>query len=478
MTSATLTAPQTTPRPRIGAWLAAHAPALVALLVFALALWPTAVLNDSDTWWHLAAGDWIVTHRAVPHTDPFSWSFAGQPWIAHEWLSEILLSRAFALCGWPGVMLLTALAAALAVFLLARPAACFLSGLPLALLVLGGCALFAPHFLARPHILVAPVMVVWFSALARHKGTPPWRILPMMTLWANMHGSFIAGLALIAPFAIEAVLDATDRPRTAALWSGFLLTGLACALITPFGFDGLLFPLRLLTMPGVDGIGEWSPIDFTKPQPLLIAVLGFAAFWLMRRPRLPVVRTLTLMALLAASLHQQRHEMLLGLMGVLLLAEPLGQALSQGRFPPPVPLRFSPILAAATVLLVALRLAVPLADPVNAGDPAAAIAYARSAHLHGHVLNDYTLGGYLIRAGIAPFIDSRADMYGSAFLDRYSAIANDPAALKAELGHDAIAWTMLKPGSIAARTMDSVPGWRRAYVDAAAVIHVRATAGR
>ena len=472
MTSAALTAPQTAQRPRIGAWLAAQAPAVLALIVFAAALWPTAVLNDSDTWWHLSAGDWIAAHRAVPHADPFSWSFAGKPWIAHEWLSELIMSRAFALAGWPGLMLLTAAAAGLGVFLLAREAARSMTGLSLGLLVLGGAALFAPHLLARPHMLVAPVMIVWFAGLARHGGTPPWRLLPSMTLWANMHGSFIAGIALIIPFALEAVLASADRPRSGGLWLGFLAAALAAALLTPFGLDGLLFPLRLFTMRDVDGIGEWSAVDLTHPQPLMVAVAAVAAVWWMRRPAVPVIRGLTLVALLAASLHQQRQEMLLGVLGVLLLAQPLGKALEQT----PSATRVSLVLPAALALLAALRLTIPLNDPVNGRDPAAAIAHAPPATGRGRVLNDYAFGGYLIRAGIAPFIDSRADLYGPAFLDRYSAIAGDPAALRAELDRDAIGWTMLKPGSPAARTMDRLPGWRRGYADATAIIHVRGAA--
>lgn len=467
MTSAALTAPQTAPRPRFGAWLAGQAPALLALVVFAAALWPTAVLNDSDTWWHLSAGDWIAGHRRVPHADPFSWTFAGKPWIAHEWLSELIMSRVFAHAGWPGLMLLTAASAALAVFLLAREAARSMSGLALGLLVLGGAALFAPHLLARPHMLVAPVMVLWFAGLSRHGGRPPWRLLPLMTLWANMHGSFIAGIALSTPFALEAVLGATDRPRAVGLWLGFIAAALAAAALTPFGIDGLLFPLRLIAMRDVGGIGEWSPIDLTRPQPLIVAVAALAVVWWMRRPSLPVIRGLTLAALLAASLHQQRQEMLLGVLGVLLLAPPLGKALGQT----PGTSRISPLFPAALLLLAALRLAIPLTGPVNGRDPAAAIARAPSHQ--GRVLNDYAFGGYLIRAGIAPFIDSRADLYGPAFLDRYSAIINTPAALKAELDRGTIGWTIFKPGSAAARTMDRLPGWRRTYADATAVIHVR-----
>jgi len=465
MTTAALTAPQTAPRSRIGAWLAAHAPAMIALVVFAAALWPTAVLNDSDTWWHLSAGDWILAHHAVPHTDPFSWSVAGQPWIAHEWLSELIMSRAYALAGWPGLMLLTATAAALSVFLLARETGRHMTGLALGLLVLGGAALFGPHLLARPHMLVAPVMVVWLAGLARHDGAPPWRLLPLMTLWANMHGSFIAGIALTAPFALEAVLAASHRWRTAGLWLGFIAAAVFAALLTPFGVSGLLFPLRLLTMPGVDGIGEWSPVDLMHPQPLWVALLAFACVWFMRRPALPIVRWAILVVLLAASLHQQRQEMLLGILAPLLLAQPLGKALGQT----PAPFKRSALFPVAAVLLAALRLATPLADPVNERDPAAAIAHAAL----GRVLNDYAFGGYLIRAGVAPFVDSRADLYGPAFLDRYSAIIGTPSALKAELQRDAINWTMFKPGSVAAQTMDGLPGWRRTYADATAVIHVR-----
>jgi len=469
MSTAALTVPQTAPRPRVGQWLAANAPAVLALTVFAAALWPVALLNDSDTWWHLSAGDWIVSHGAVPHADPFSWSVAGKPWIAHEWLSEALMSRACVLAGWPGLMVLTAAAAALTVCLLAREAARSMSGLALGLLVLGGGALFGPHLLARPHMLAAPVMVMWFAALVHNKGVPPWHVLPLMTLWANMHGSFIAGIALSLPFAVEAVLASAKRTRTAGLWAAFLALGILAAGLTPFGLDGLLFPLRLLTMPDVDGIGEWSPVDLARPQPLLIAVLAFALVWLMRAPRLSVVRRLTLVVLLAASLHQQRHEMLLGVLGVLLLAGPLGQALDQA----PCPLRLSPLIPAAALFLTALRVATPLGDPVNARDPTRAIAHAPSVTQRDRVLNDYAFGGYLIRAGIAPFIDSRADLYGPAFLDRYSAIVNDPATLRTELDRDTIAWTMFKPGSPAARAMDRMPGWRKTYADATAVVHAR-----
>lgn len=457
-------------RPNIGAWMSAHAAAMIALLVFALTLWPAALLNDTDTWWHLSAGDWIVAHGRVPHSDPFSWTFSGRPWVAHEWLSEVVMSRAFALAGWPGIMLLTAGCFAAGIGLMARRTARHVTGLALWLPVLIGASLYGPHLLARPHIIVLPVAVLWLSGLSRGKAAPPWSCLPLMILWANMHGSFIAGLALIAPFAIEAVLASDARAKSALMWAAFTAGAVIAALLTPFGMEGLLFPLRLLTMRNLDGIGEWAPITFNTPQPLFIAAAAFAfAVWRFR-PRITRIRWFVLAGLLAASVHQQRHEMLLAVVAVLVLAEPLGKALGQTHVPSAV----SPWPAVAALILAAVRLAVPM--PVTKADPSEALLHIPAGLEQQHVFNAYDMGGYLIRAGIRPYIDSRADLYGPAFLDRYADIvAGDPKAMAKAFDHDGVQWTILRPGTPAARSMDTLAGWRRVYDGANAVIHSRVT---
>jgi hypothetical protein len=456
-------------------WAAGREAALLALVAFAVVLWPRGVLNDGDTWWHLSAGDWILAHQAVPHADPFSYTFAGQPWVAHEWLSEVLLSLSYSGAGWRGVMLLTAAACGLATWLLARAAGRSLHGLPLWLTLLAGLALFAPHLLARPHILVLPVMVVWVAGLVaarRERRRPSWGLLAAMVLWANMHGSFLAGIAVIVPFALEAALE--DR-RALPGWLLFMAASVVAALCTPFGPDGLLQPIRLLAMHNVQGIGEWSPLPFDTVQPLHVVVLAFAAFWLLRRPKLGWIRWLLLLGLLALSVRTQRHEMLLGLLGILLLAEPITAAVGRAAAGP-VPRRAGWALLAPAVLLATLRLALPIEAPVTARDPAAAIAAIPPALRAQHVLNAYEFGGYLIRSGIAPFIDSRAELYGDAFLDRYNALlAGRPADVAATLAQYDIGWTMLSPGTPLAASMAAMPGWHRLYADAVAVIDVRET---
>jgi hypothetical protein len=41
------------------------------------------MFGDGDTNWHIATGRWILAHGAVPATDPFSYTAAGQSWVTH-----------------------------------------------------------------------------------------------------------------------------------------------------------------------------------------------------------------------------------------------------------------------------------------------------------------------------------------------------------------------------------------------------------
>ena len=95
---------------RCSARVSALMVAFLALAAFAIAASRPEVLNDGDTWSHVATGSWILAHGDVPRVDPFSHSMAGAPWTAHEWLSEIFFTLAFRATGWSGVVLLTAFA--------------------------------------------------------------------------------------------------------------------------------------------------------------------------------------------------------------------------------------------------------------------------------------------------------------------------------------------------------------------------------
>src|SRR5580658_4314349 len=54
-----------------------------------LAAWVT-LQSFSDYWGHLAVGRWVFQHGRAPTKTLFLWTYAG-PYIAHAWLSELLM---------------------------------------------------------------------------------------------------------------------------------------------------------------------------------------------------------------------------------------------------------------------------------------------------------------------------------------------------------------------------------------------------
>src|SRR5665213_2537476 len=82
----------------------ASLPWLVGAFIYVLILlFGRNLLGDPDSYWHVVVGQWIIDHRAFPETDTFAFTFAGSPWVAQEWLSQVLMAAAHGLGGWTGV---------------------------------------------------------------------------------------------------------------------------------------------------------------------------------------------------------------------------------------------------------------------------------------------------------------------------------------------------------------------------------------
>ena len=326
----------------------------------------------------------------------------------------MLLALAYRAGAWHGVVALAALASALTFGLLAHHLRRFMPTLPASLLVVVAAALLAPSWLARPHLLALPCLELWTAGLvlARSRGeAPPLALLPVMTLWANLHGGFMVGLLLPFAFLLEAMLAGAHPTR----WIIFIVGAWVAAMITPEAVDGVLFPFRMVRMQSIAGIGEWLPPDFTKPYPLEIVILMALWLGLTGRARLPPIRLLIFLGLIHLALQHVRHVQLLAIIGPLMLAEPIG-ALLPPRLAAARRIRWLlPAVLAALALAVALKVALPLTRYPHF-EAAEAMRHVPSALRAEPVLNDYTYGGVLIFQGIRPFIDSRADLYGDAFI--------------------------------------------------------------
>ncbi|MBV8131183.1 MAG: hypothetical protein JO282_01540 [Alphaproteobacteria bacterium] len=471
-------------------------PLIVGLAFFVRALaQPTALLNDPDTYLHIAAGRWMLAHAALPIHDPFSHSLAGATWVPHEWLAELILAAVYNLAGWSGLVLLTAAAFAASLALLTRFLLRWAEPFSTLIAVVLAAALVQGHLLVRPHLLALPLLVLWSGALfaARDTGSaPPFRLLPVMALWANLHGGFMFGLGLALFLAPEAAFAPGRRAQEARRWGGFGLLAVAAALVTPNGMAGFVEPFRLIAMPALQtSFGEWLSPNFQTLQPLEIWLLGIIALGFATGARLPLSRLLLLLALCHMALGHIRHAELLGLVGPLVVAASLGPQIAAGIRSLPVSAlgrgaaRLAmPAAPPALRLILAICLAVSLPSllrPIERIDdsvtPSGALAAAARLGLDGPVFNSEGFGGYLAFRGVPTFIDGRAELYGNAFLDGYlAAERGDEPALTALLARYGITWTLLAPQQGAVSRLDSLPGWRRVYADAEAVIHMRVAA--
>jgi hypothetical protein len=468
---------------------------LFGALIFAVASFGLnrRFLIDPDTYRHIATGKWMLAEHAFPRQDMFSYTALGQPWVSPEWLAQIILFMGYDLFGWRGLILLCALAIALTFALLYVLLARELR----ATVGLGAAAisfLFASnHFLARPHLLTFPIIVVWTAVLARaseeDRGPSLW-LLPLMVLWANLHGGFTLGLLLAAGFGLEATVAArpADRRRVAFRWLRFWVGALLAGCITPYGYQSLLQTYQVFNSGEVLlQIGDTRPmspyIEF-KQEVILLCLLAMS---LLFGVKIGIVRVLMLVGLLHLALQHVRGLAIFALVLPLIVAHPLQQQFdflrpSADAFPLFERRRFrslvTTIALTATLVVAGLLGAAystlrPVDAPAKDFTPAAALDYALNANVTGPVLNDYDFGGHLIFRGIPTFIDGRT--IGKQFtLDYFNATALG-AGDKLERLADTykVSWSLLRPRSAPALHLDHSPAWRRIYADDVAVVHVR-----
>lgn len=457
------------------------------------------LLADPDSHWHIAAGNWMLAHGAVPTVDPFSFTFAGQPWIAKEWLSQLLMAVSFKLGGWGGVTVLAAGALAVSFALMLRLLLRDLRPLPAALFAVAAIAMTLPHFLARPHVLAFPFMLIWMAGLVRaveERRAPTPLLLLAMLLWANLHGGFTLGLLLGGAFAVEALLGARDADERKALftaWAKFGAASFLVACLTPYGPESILVTLRIFSIgDALAFISEWKSPDFQK-QPLAELVLLVALYAALSRGlKLPLLRLLIVLGLLHLYLSYARNAELLAMLAPLAIAPLLarqwpalrpdpaaGQGTSLGEQaaalakPAGLAAVAVGIAACATIALGLVRYG-GIVPPLSTM-PSTAMAYVKQSGIGGRVLNHYNFGGYLIHAGVPTFIDGRGELYGQDFIRRYadtiSLRGGEP--LEQLLERNRIDWTFMPPDQPANRLLARLPGWRQAYADEAAVIFVR-----
>ena len=488
------------------------------------------LLGDAGIGWHIRTGQLILATHAVPRTDPFSSSMAGQPWFAWEWLYDLVVGWLDQAAGLNGVVLFTALIIALtfswAFRLLVRKGA---NVLPAVVLVLLAASASMIHFLARPHVLswLFALLFLWILESAGTRtssaGDQPaqnlrrrWLLPPLMIAWVNLHGGFFLGLILIAIYFASALTrawrnkaeryeDALEKIRAAREAQNLALIGLACGIATllnPYSFHLHGHIYRYLTnrflMAHID--------EFQSPNFHLVAQKCFAALLLLtlvalctKRHRVNATGILLIVFAVYSGLYASRNIPVSSLLLILAAGPSLSGLMnrvvpSASNFPGrmrSMELRLRghlwPIAAAIVMTCVAAhagklgstQLMAAHFDPARF--PAGAINFIESNHVPGPILSTDSWGGYFIYS-LYPrelvVVDDRHDFYGEAFLRSYVNFLHvEPGWEEFPDSHPA-GCAVLPSKSAAASILLESPDWKPVYSDDVAIVFVRSTAKR
>lgn len=223
------------------------------------------LMDDPDVPWHLATGRLLLETGSVPVRDP--WSFAAdEKWYLLSWVWNLLLGVTEKISGLFGVLLMTigitaGLVSALAWQLIRMKVS--LSTVFFISMVSALCML--DFITARPHLSGYVLSFVFYLILYRHRENEQWKgvwwLAPLMLLWANTHGSFMAGFAVLGCFITEAFFTR----RFSWLKTLLAVLGVCAVLATlnPYGLEVTIGALKTLAGTAKGHTVEWLPFNFT-----------------------------------------------------------------------------------------------------------------------------------------------------------------------------------------------------------------------
>lgn len=453
-------------------------------------------VTDPDVWWHLRSGQLIFQTHHIPHTDPYSFTKNGQPWIDHEWLSQILLYGTYKLTGWGGLIAEFAviIMAAFGMVYLRSPGRPYIAGAMTA----WGAVASIPSWGVRPQMLTLLLASVFLLILDRSYRRPKllWWTAPLMLLWINLHAGYALGIALLALYLAGSVLDLVfgqgDWPDPAKWFRQALLVTVVCIAVVPINPCGTRlysYPFETLRSPAMlSMIAEWGSPNFHQGRNLavllmILAILTLAAISPRRlRPR----EFLLLSVTLYAGLRSVRHLPIFVLVAVPIISgmihewlqETAGKEILAGRAAlTRAKMAVNTLLLAGMIGFAGVRVHYVIAHQNQAEArefPAAAASFIAEARPPAPLLEHYNWGGYFIwklYPDYPVFIDGRADVYGDAFLDGFAATYYVRGnSWQTPLEKWNIRTVALPPDSPLVTALQSIAGWKTIFTDREAVV--------
>ncbi len=273
----------------------------------------------SDIWGHIAYGNWILDHQALPTVEPFVTLAEGMPVMCTAWLGQVVLAIGGRLGGAEAYSAMFAVCVTLTYLILARASYLQTSRLGISALaaMLAWGVNFGRNAVIRPEMFgsLCFAVLLWLAVRSdtdrernplSEDDTQPepltfgkqlglWLGVPILfVIWANLHGSFVVGFAVLGAYALGRGLEVfwKDRSLSAVLSDSlfrrwFIAAELAvlASMVNPYGFDLLLHTAMFPSNPNLQNIMEWYSLKIDSVEGITVGLSWVLTLFVFRHSR-------------------------------------------------------------------------------------------------------------------------------------------------------------------------------------------------
>lgn len=437
---------------------------------------------DPDFGWHLASGKYILAH-GIPATDIFTYTASHFAWINVEWLNDVFVAKLYALGGYGLLAVVASLLWTLSLALVARIFNNRGQRIS-AIIIVVAALLFSPYLGVRTELwMVLFIAIVYVILLSRHRKLR--LILPLIFwLWAQLHGSWPAGLALIGWWALFREPATREKRR---LWL-LLLISFLLTLVNPYGVRELFviaqtsFDMSLKT-----SINEWMPMWRTVPGGIVVYLILAATVLLtfFIGPKSLFTREISkarrifwrepMWPFLLAAISATRYWPLFAIVSL----GPISQKFREivANFPRQATKSGKVVLAGILILFATFfifsfsRSGFATTAPLDPEKVPLTVAtnYLREHPCRGNLFNSYDFGGYLTWQlpeqkvfidGRMPSWTTNGALFGPTYMQIYNKVLRDADYRQQIFAKYNISCILMSPTERGSAAVLHMPGWR------------------
>lgn len=476
---------------------------IIFLSLFAMA---TRIVVETDLFWHLATGKFILETKTIPLNDPFSYTKFGVPWkgASVAWISQTILYLLYSNFGYGSLHLFTGTMVVIqfAILYQCLSGGAFLRGFTLILAATTASVYWSP----RPYIIsfVFTALFLWILEKFRWRRNNKLWLLPIiMVIWVNSHGGFIYGLILWGIYGLSEGIewiqsiwssknfrinnfrkdqDYQTRIKPLLIVALFLFIA---TTINPSGITMLTYPYETISQNAASNlINEWQSPNFhdiSMMPYIILLVLTIGSIGISKKS-ISWSDFLLLIFAITISLVYRRNIPIYALILPIVftrfgypVAEKLGDLFNyKGLNDQKPPFFFNVLNWSLLIIILGFTIyKITLVVPSNINNeiiteimPSSAVEIIKGEGLSGNLFNSYNWGGYLILMlpEYPVYIDGRADLYGDEHINEWISIIQAEDGWQEKLAKRNINIILTEPFRPFTSKLES-EGWKLIYED-------------